>query len=197
MDAFLTLLGLVGVYLFTDHALPETEDAVAFEPHYALTLFAMLAPVTLAIFFYQPLRSLDFAKATRDLGTIQAFTGQAAKRGGQVLFISQRHLLTFGYLRGVPFVPDYEKLVLMEMAVSNNRDYLEHFYSDLDQHRFSMIIAPSLNSKDEFAGQFADEDKVWGRRVGRFLSCEYKVRVSLPKVGVDVLVPRPENPVCP
>src|SRR5688572_16916014 len=38
---------------------------------------------------------------------------------GEVLFISQRQLLTFGEIEGVDLVPENELVFLMEMAMSN------------------------------------------------------------------------------
>ena len=46
---------------------------------------------------------------------------------GDVLFISDRQLITFGELTGVRMVPDYEKVFLMEMAMGNNQPYLQGF----------------------------------------------------------------------
>jgi hypothetical protein len=131
------------------------------------------------------------------VGTVEAFAGQAVKRGGEVLFINQRQLLTGGYIRGVPLVPEFELLTLMEMAISNNQVYLQRFYTDLKGHRFAMIIAPAEGSEREFAEQFSDEDNQWVRRIGRYLACTYEVRLSLPAVGLDILVPRQRNLACP
>ena len=39
---------------------------------------------------------------------------------GEVLFMDQRQLLTFGYITDVPLVPDYEKKVMMNEALSGN-----------------------------------------------------------------------------
>ena len=40
-----------------------------------------------------------------------------ARSQGEILFMDQRQLLTFGYVRNVPLVPEYEKKVLMNAAM--------------------------------------------------------------------------------
>jgi hypothetical protein len=197
MDAYLTLLGILAAYIFMDRAAPEPGEAARFVPHYALALFAMFVPVAFALHSLSPARSLNYAAAFENIGTIEAFAGQAAKSGGEVLFINQRQLLMEGYVRGVPLVPEYELLTLMEMAVSNNQGYLQRFYADLKSHRFAMIIAPAQGSESELVEQFSDEDNQWVSRVGRYLACTYRVRQSLPDVGLEILVPRKRNLACP
>ena len=195
MDAYLTLLGILAAYLFMDRAVPEPGEVVRFVPHYALVLFAMFVPVTFALYGLSPAQRLNYAAADKDIGIIEALAGRAATRGGEVLFINQRQLLMEGYIRGVPLVPEYELLTLMEMAVSNNQGYLQRFYADLKSHRFAMIIAPAGNGESQFVEQFSDEDNQWARRIGQYLTCTYEVRRSLPS-GLDILVPRQRNLAC-
>jgi len=153
-------------------------------------------PVAFALYGVSPARRLNYIAARKEISTIEAFAGQAAKRGGEVLLINQRQLLMEGYIRSVPLVPEYELLTLMEMAASNNQGYLQRFYADLKSHRFAIIVAPAVNGESEFVEQFSDEDNQWARRVGDYLACTYKVRRSLPS-GLDILVPRERNLACP
>jgi hypothetical protein len=46
-----------------------------------------------------------------------------AQEKGEVLFMDQRQLLTFGYIERIPFVPEYEKKVLMNEALRSNGKY--------------------------------------------------------------------------
>jgi hypothetical protein len=48
----------------------------------------------------------------------------------EMLFISNRHLLTFKYLTGITLVPEYERVFLMEMAMAGSPDYLGRFRQD-------------------------------------------------------------------
>jgi hypothetical protein len=196
MDAYLVLLGILAAYLFTDRATAEPGEVVHFVPHYAVALFAVLVPVAFALYGLKPAYHLDYAAADQSIGRVEALAGKVAKGGGEVLFINQRQLLMEGTIKGVPLVPEYELLTLMEMAVSNNQGYLQRFYADLRSHHFAMIIAPAQGSKSELVEQFSDEDNQWVKRVGRYLACTYRVRRSLPAVGLEILVPRKSNLPC-
>ena len=68
----------------------------------------------------------------------QAAINAASK--GNVLFMDQRQLLTFGFIKGVPLLPEYDKKVLIDKAMSTDAQYFEEFYKDLASHRFSLII---------------------------------------------------------
>ena len=63
---------------------------------------------------------------------------ETKKSQGEVLFMDQRQLLTFGYIEAVPLVPEYEKKVLMNEAMGANADYFASFYADLEARRFSL-----------------------------------------------------------
>jgi hypothetical protein len=77
---------------------------------------------------------------------------QQAKLKGDVLFMDQRQLLTFGYVKDVPLVADYEKKLVMDQAMSGNQAYFDEFYKDLANHRFSMIVSEPIRKS------LADED---------------------------------------
>jgi hypothetical protein len=197
MDAYLTLLGLLGAYLFFDRAAAEPGDAVPFQPHYGLAFFAVLVPLAFTVFSYRPPTIVACSGAQKDLATLRAFTRRTARKGGEVLFISQRQLLTFGYIKDVPLVPDYEKLMLTEMALSDNQAYLDKFYDDLRNHRFAMIVSPPHGSNRDTVEQFSDEDNQWVKKVDNFLSCAYRTRTVLETANVEILVPRGGNTTCP
>ena len=197
LDAYLTLLGFMAAYLFTDRAAPEAGVSAVFIPHYGLALFAILVPVAFSISLYMPAQKFSRPGSNEPLARLREIVEANAKGGGQVLFISQRQLLTFGYIHGVQLIPDYELLTLMEMAMSNNRTYLDRFYSDLARHRYDMIVAPRQAASAVYLEQFSDEDNVWVDQIARSLYCEYQVKTALPDLGVDVLVPRKGHPQCP
>jgi hypothetical protein len=66
-----------------------------------------------------------------------------ASERGEVLFMDQRQLLTFGYIKDVPLVVEYDKKVLINEAMSGNAQYFASFYQDLANKRFSLIITSS------------------------------------------------------
>jgi hypothetical protein len=137
----------------------------------------------------------DQAQASSDLLTLREAV-QSYSTIGEVLFIYERHLLTFGMIPQVPIVPEYEVISLTEMAISGNKPYLDKFYSDLKEHRFAAIVARKQNLVDTSAGDFAEESNVWNRLVAYRLLCEYEPILTLDSSNIQVFVPR-DIPECP
>ncbi|RJP48193.1 MAG: hypothetical protein C4586_09640 [Anaerolineaceae bacterium] len=145
-------------------------------------------------------RALDMYPAPRvidaSLRAIQSEIDDSV-RSGQILFIDQRQLLTFGFITGTPLVPDYDKKVLMERALTSNYKYFEHFYADLETKRFSLIITQPLNSpKKGSDDQFGEENNAWVKWVADPLLCYYAISQTLPDVNVQLLIPRTDIQDC-
>ena len=121
---------------------------------------------------------------------------QRSARTGEVLFIDQRQLLTFGEVTNVPLVQEYEKKMLMEMAMSGRADYFSDFYRDLSHHRFALIVnEPSglFIKGDETA--FSKENNAYVEWVTLPLLCNYYPVYSVKMVGLELLLPRTILPV--
>jgi hypothetical protein len=117
---------------------------------------------------------------------------------GEVLFLDQRQLLTFGYITNIPLVPEYDKKVLIEQALASNHSYFDEFYRDLQDKRFSLIITQSLStSKKGSEYQFGEENDAWVKWISRPLLCYYQIKQALPEVNVQLLVPRADTVNCP
>jgi hypothetical protein len=142
-------------------------------------------------------KSLDLLpsdeKVNRALEKIQDAVS-VAKEDGEVLFLDQRQLLTFGYVLDVPLVPEYEKKVLMNEALSGNAEYFQSFYKDLAAGRFSLIVSEKLFTpiKDS-SFEFGEENNAWVTWVTKPLLCYYQEISTLKDVGVQLLIPK-ENP---
>jgi hypothetical protein len=110
---------------------------------------------------------------------------------GEVLFMDQRQLLTFGFVKGVALVPDYDKKLLIDQAMSSNEAYFQQFYKDLAAHRFSLIISDRLRTpiRDNEYG-FSEENNDWVKWVARPVLCYYEEKDTLTDVGVELLVPQ-------
>ncbi len=114
-----------------------------------------------------------------------------AKRKGDVLFIDQRQLLTFGYVTDLPLIPEYEKKVLMNEGMSSNSAYFANFYQDLAARRFALIVSEPLRIPDEdTARQFGEENNAWVKYVSIPVLCYYEERTTLKEAGVQLLVPK-------
>jgi hypothetical protein len=123
------------------------------------------------------------------LETIQVEVDRA-KLQGDVLFMDQRQLLTFGNITGVPLVPEYEKKLLMNQALSGNAAYFDGFYADLAARRFSLIISEPLRTpiKDS-SFQFGEENNAWVKWVAAPVLCYYEPLETIKTVNVQLLVP--------
>ena len=139
-------------------------------------------------------KSLDLLpsdeKVNRALEKVQGEVA-VAKDMGEVLFLDQRQLLTFGYITDVPLVPEYEKKVLMNEALSANAEYFQSFYEDLAAGRFSLIVSERLFTpiKDS-SFEFGEENNAWVTWVANPLLCYYEEKVTVKEIGIQLLVPK-------
>lgn len=145
-------------------------------------------------------KSLDLLpsdeKVNRALEKIQDAVA-VAKEDSEVLFLDQRQLLTFAYITGVPLVPEYEKKVLMNQALSGNAEYFQSFYKDLAAGRFSLIVSEKLFTpiKDS-SFEFGEENNAWVTWVAKPLLCYYQETSTLKEVGVQLFIPRENSAEC-
>lgn len=114
-----------------------------------------------------------------------------AQEKGEVLFIDQRQLLTFGYIKGVRLIPEYEKKVLMNEAMSANVDYFAPFYKDISEQRFELIVTEPLRQpvKDS-SFEFGEENNAWVEWVSIPVLCYYEEVQYYKGVNVQLLVPK-------
>lgn len=190
LDAYLTISLVIGLTLLTDRFTPDlARDASprAFSP-----LTISLAILALTFFTVSPTYpSLPARDRYEDsLAKLQQLVDETVANGGQVLFITQRQLLTFGTITGVPLVPEYDNIALMEFAMSNYRPLIDQFHADIAAHKYALIIAPTppgqLQTRDE---PFAEENNAWAKRVSIPMLREYKVIAEFPEGDFVVLAP--------
>lgn len=129
------------------------------------------------------------------LERIQRIVAREAQ-SGEVLFMDQRQLLTFGYV-DVPLIPEYDKKVLINQAMYGDAHYFEGFYQDLASQRFSLIITSPVNRRlDKTEGHFSEENNAWVKWVTTPLLCYYESLDRLKRVDVELLVPRQDTSTC-
>lgn len=116
---------------------------------------------------------------------------------GDVLFMDQRQLLTFGFIEVDPFIPEYEKKVLMNEALSTNYEYYAPFYRDITDQRFSLIVTEPLRTpvKDS-SFEFGEENNAWVGWVSIPVLCYYQEVQTYKEVNVMLLVPKPVPDDC-
>ena len=184
---------LVGLLLVVGWHWQRLGKQVLSELPKPLVLWAVIGPMMVLWeygFAFRPrLPGLNVQKQA--LMFIQEAVEQALPKG-EVLFMDQRQLLTFGYVR-IPLVPDYEKKLLADHALSGDVELFSKYYQDLQQRRFSLIVTEVLKVdwEDPTKHDFAEEHNAWVRWVAKPTLCYYKPIATFRELNVQVLEPRP------
>jgi hypothetical protein len=118
------------------------------------------------------------------------------KDKGEILFMDQRQLLTFGYVEAIPFVPEYEKKYMMDQAMGDNAQYFKPYYQDLANKRFSLIVTENLKTTifGDMGVPFSEESDAWVKWVSIPTLCFYEPIYTSRRTNVELLIPR-NNPV--
>jgi hypothetical protein len=191
MDAYVVALQVMALYFFGDRVRPESGDPAWGRSPWPVLVLAITIPLVFPLQYLGTWIGYDTAQAQADVRALQQVAAPASARGGEVLFISERQLITFGYIQGVPLVPDDEVVALMEFAMSDNRPALDAFYSDLRQHRFAVIVTRRLNTVIKTGEAFSEENNAWNRRIAVPILCYYRAVMDLQSNNLQVFVPRP------
>jgi hypothetical protein len=163
----------------------------------------ILMVVMMLFFTYQPLLGagpLELPPKDRvDKALITLRTEvEIAAQQGEVLFMDQRQLLTFGFVPKIPLVVEYEKKLMMDTAMTGDESYFLPLYADLARHRFSLIVSEPLHTRvRESEYQFGDENNAWVKWVAGPILCYYKPLVTFKDIRVQLLVPREGGGDCP
>ena len=193
MDAFLVFALIAALYLFFDRVSQEAGEKTRRRPvHWVVTALLIVMPMTSVVQMDAELKQFDNQPVIQDLVKLQEIIDASTVSNGKILFISQRHYITFSYIHGVTLVPEYEKVFLMEMAMANNQSYLNQFEQDLKNHRYTLIISEPLSMviQDE-EDVFFEENNAWTTRVTSLIRKYYHESVSLPSALIVVSEPNP------
>ena len=132
------------------------------------------------------------------LTDLQERVDEVNRQGGEILFITQRHLISMHMLKGVKLVPEYEREDLMEMAMGDNIQYLSQFREDMQEQRFALIVVDPLNYKFLANDRsFAEENNVWVKRVMKHILCNYREEAIYPEDEIALYVPQTGTRQCP
>ncbi|RPI30380.1 MAG: hypothetical protein EHM70_14040 [Chloroflexota bacterium] len=199
LDAYLVLLLVTGSWVAFGRFREDTPQTETPRPiPGSLAWLAVAAPVLFAVTTAGPLQMRPVNQAQAAIERLQALSTETVQSGQEVLFISERQLLTFDTLKGVPLAPDYEKVFLMEMAMSANRAYLDQFHSDLRTRRFGLIVTHPLRIQYQGRShQFGEENDAWVQHVSEPVLCYYEVAEDFPGLELQVLKPKANPGDCP
>jgi hypothetical protein len=155
-----------------------------------LTCIALIAPMTYGLQGGARLNLPAQDEIQKTIDTIQN-TVSEFKNKGEILFIDQRQLLTFGLVENVTLVDDYEKKYMMDQAMANNKEYFKGFFKDLQAKRFALIVnEPSNYVIRGSESSFGEENDAYVNWVTAPLLCTYEPIYTSREIGIELLVPR-------
>ncbi len=194
LDSYLVTLTVITVYVAFNRFIPDFPKGFTGEWYQRIFYaFALLVPFITLFNQLQPMPVRDTARAWQNINKLQKLIDETSPEDGEILMIQDRQLLTFGAIENVELVPEYEKVFLMEMAMSNNEAYMDRFHTDLENHRFSLIVMEPIQiyilSPDHY---FGEENNVWIDQVVFPMLAAYDVTLDLSESGMVVLAPKAE-----
>jgi hypothetical protein len=199
MDAYFSLLLIVFAYFVFARYQPES-GAVA-QPvtlHWLLMIALIVMPAWSYLQFNIGFRTGGTPRTQDVLASLQDYVNEANAQGGEILFITQRHLISMHMLDHVTLVPEYEREDLMEIAMANDLQHIQTFREDMENQRFALIIVDPLNynvlSKQR---SFAEENNVWVTRIMKHILCNYHEEVAFPADEIALYVPQEGERQCP
>lgn len=192
LDAFLVLLGVVTAYLLFNRFVPDDhEQFVNYKIPIVMIILLGLIPAIFLIDSLQPYTVRDHKAARQDIAIIQQLINEEVPEDGEVLFIHNRHLITFGMIEQVELVYEYEKVFLMEMAMSETMQYLNMFQDDIENHRFSMIVTePLFLGIKPSSAVFAEENNAWVIHIAKPIDQYYQTIFETSESAMSVMVPK-------
>jgi len=199
LDAYLSMLLIVTAYLIFRKYTPELgEPPVPVSLPWRLTVLIVAVPAWFLLGSNVGFKTFDEIRAQSVLKTLQTYVDDVNAQGKEILFITQRHLISMHMLSDVDMIPEYEREELMEMAMGDNQDYLRIFRADMDSQRFEAIIVDPLTYR--LLGKnyvFGEENNAWVQRVMRPILCNYQENVVFPEDQVAVYIPQEGERQCP
>jgi hypothetical protein len=185
LDMFLVSLVLVaGILIYQRGDLDRL-------PRFSLALIAVILflPIWFTVQAPSPERRIPDELIEQTMGYLDEFIAGTGDEG-DVLFIDQRQLFTFGELEDLPLVPEYELKHLMNQVMGRNQGYLDGFRADLEAKRFRLIVMDPLNPYVQPATKpFHEEGNLFREEVVLPLLQNYRVVLKEKTIDVWLLIP--------
>ncbi|RPJ27465.1 MAG: hypothetical protein EHM33_07965 [Chloroflexi bacterium] len=199
MDAYFILLLIITTWLiFGRYRRENGELAQSVSLHWLLVVALLYSPVATYLQFGIGFNTYDRTGTQTVLASLQEHVDAVNSQDGEILFITQRHLVSMHMLNNVTLVPEYEREDLMEIAMANNVQYLEKFRKDMEAQRFALIVVDPLNYNILAKRRsFAEENNVWVTRIMKSILCNYREEVVFPADEIALYVPQAGERQCP
>jgi hypothetical protein len=199
LDAYLSMLLIVTAYIVFRKYAPETgENLAGVTLPWGVVVLLIAVPAWSLLQSNAGFKSYDVARTQAVLEALQARVDEVNAQGGEILFITQRHLVSMNMLSGVEMVPEYEREELMEMAMGDNQDYLQTFREDMESQRFAAIVVDPLSYR--LLGRnyaFGEENNAWVRQAMKPILCNYQEDAVFPADQIAIYVPQEGTRQCP
>lgn len=199
MDAYGVALIIVSAYLFFGRYVPDEIKT----PHPMKFRWLVTALLVLVVVWFAqraPISVVTYDKAGSQaaLTELQRQVNLVNARGGEILFITQRHLISMNMLQSVQLIPEYEREELMEMAMANNEAYLDQFKAEIRAQRFAMIVVDPLTANllgSDYA--MGEENNAWVRFAAKPILCNYRAAQTFANDRIVIYLPQEGVPACP
>lgn len=198
LDAFLVFFALISLSFLSGRIVPDGNSvqvhSITLEKAPGLLLLLVcFVPVWFAFMRSGSWKVKDDIETQSKLQTIQNAVDILNEEQGEILFITERQLLTIGAIEGVEILPEYEKVFLMEMAMGNNQDYLQKFYDLLDQHYYKAIFMEPINTTMQQSWKsFVEENNRYISNVILPMLMDYQLALSWDDGEINLLIPNGE-----
>jgi len=164
-DTFILILFVVGTYWGVG-AVAFDKLELGLSKHLLNNNFVLLGLLVVPVFFslssIVPRAEWPMQEANVVIRQVQSFVQKTDTSKGPILFIDYRHLLVYRRISTMELYLPYEKIDLMEMAIANNRPYLDRFWKEIEEHKFSLIVSENLQlAKQDIRYPFGFENNVW------------------------------------
>jgi hypothetical protein len=194
MDMFLVTLVILAALVLGAEGLTHVHRPISWPSSSRLLVVATIVIPILWVVSYQTHLNLPPSDVIdKSLDTLKLAVADAAK-DGEVLFIDQRQLLTFGSVPEIDLVMEYDLIDLMDHAMAGSGTVLEDFYEDLHNQRFKLIVSdPMPIVWKGSAYSFGEENDAWVQNISVPLLEWYQSMIELADVGVWLLAPISEE----
>lgn len=199
LDAYLGILLIVTAYLVFGKYTSENGELRKSTPlDWKAALLLIAVPAWFLLGSNAGIKTYSETWTQAVLRMLQAQVDATITQNGEILFITQRHLISMGMLDNVEMVPEYEREELMEMAMGNNQKYLQIFRTDMENQRFVAIVVDPLSYR--LLGKyysFGEENNAWVRRVMKPILCNYQEYEVFSEDQIAIYTPQKGERTCP
>ena len=183
MDIYLMLIAVLFIFLYFGKEKAGKEIDFLLQTRYKhLWIFLLYVPVIYISANVPPLPELDYQTAADTIQTMQEEVNFYNDQGEDVLLATQHHLYTFDIISDVIQDPFYEKTLMMEVAISENKSLIQKYRNDMEEGKYPVIISDALfpGHKNRYESSFAEEQYYYAEYIADTIRKHYQEVMNLP-----------------